>query len=334
MNLKKKLIGINTLLVFSMALTACGPTVTPAPTIDVNMLFTQAAQTVVAQMTKNAPTVTPTLAATNTPLPSKTPLGGAFPTLPALATLPPLATSTSQAYNGPDKAAYITQSPSDNTSVKTGQVFNIIWRLRNTGTTTWTTNYVYRFYSAINKLSTSANGYNLPAAVPPNGEVELKVVATAPTSTGTYDTRWVLTNAEGTNFSNFDLTVNVIQGTTSNASEPTAAAAPNSCEIIVQDGNPKTITAAKTWSVNGNQIVLYFTKAAAPGVDFTVTIDGKTPEQGGSYNTYSSANALYLSYHADGHPTADKDPHEFIVTPSGSMEILGVSAISSNTYCF
>lgn len=280
MNLKKKLIGINTLLVFSMALTACGPTVTPAPTVDVNMLFTQAAQTVVAQMTKNAPTVTPTLAATNTPLPSKTPLGGAFPTLPALATLPPLATSTSQAYNGPDKALYITQSPSDYTSVKTGQVFNIIWRLRNTGTTTWTTNYVYRFYSATSKLPTNANGYNLPSSVPPNGEVELKVVATAPTSTGTYDTRWVLTNAEGTNFSNFDLTVNVVQGTTNNASEATATGVPNACDDYDTIDGPGVLHAGDhdDISVPGGQMRVYYNIVTAGTTGTLILETTKTGE--------------------------------------------------------
>ncbi len=232
MNSKKRNLWVNALIIFPLLLTACGPTSTPAPTVDVNALYTQAAVTIFAQLTANAPTIAPTTAATNTAMPSMTPLGGALPTLPPLATLPSLSTPTTAASNAPDKAAYVTQSPSDYSNVTTGKVFNIIWRLRNVGTTTWNTNYVYRFYSASNKISTSANGYNLPASVPPNGEVELKAVATASGTPGTYDTRWVITNAEGVNFGSFDLTVNVVQGTCSNVGSATSTGAPDACNAL------------------------------------------------------------------------------------------------------
>jgi hypothetical protein len=232
MNLRKKHLGLYTLLLISIVMAACTPTPTPAPTVDVNALYTQAAVTMIAQLTQNAPTITPTVPATNTPAPSATPLG-LIPTLPGLLpTLPPLATSTGIASATGDKALYVTQSPSDNTSVKTNQTFNIIWRLRNTGTTTWNTQYVYRYYSASNKIPTSANGYNLPQTVAPNQEVELKVVATAPSSAGTYDTRWVITNPEGVNFASFDLTVNVVQGSSSGGVSATATGVPNACSDI------------------------------------------------------------------------------------------------------
>lgn len=333
---KKRLLWVNALVIIPMLLTACGPAATPPPpTVDVNALFTQAAVTMVAQLTANAPTLTPTLAATDTPVPTMTPLGGVLPTLPPLATLPPLFTPTaSTGVNTADKAAFVTQSPADYETVTTGKVFNIIWRLRNVGTTTWNPNYVYRFYAAANKISTAANGYNLTANVPPNGEVDLKVTATAPGTPGTYDTQWVLTNPEGVNFALFTLTLNVVQGSGGGGTVATATGVPNNCEIVVQDGNPKSFSGANSWTVNGNQVLIYISKDTKPGVEFTVTIDGQIPEQGGSFNTYSSVSPLRLSYHAPGDPAADKSPHVVVVTASGTMTVLKVSSISSNTFCF
>jgi hypothetical protein len=292
MNSRTKLFGLNTLLAISLLLTACGtPTPPPTPTMDVNALFTQAAQTVVAQMTANAPTVTPTKAATNTPLPTFTPLGGALPTLPPLSTLPALATATKQGFTGPDKAVYITQSPSDYSTVKTGQVFNITWRLQNTGTTTWNQNYAYRFYSATAKIPTSANGYNLTATVAPGAFADLTAVATAPSSPGTYDTLWVLTNANGENFSSFSLTINVVQGptTSSSAEEPTGV--PEKCPAdVLHYATPRSVApgtavgtpwvlwddADPTSGMQGGRMKIIYDIVEGSTGTFEVDVDGVT----------------------------------------------------------
>lgn len=274
MNLRKKYIGLCSLLAISIIMAACTPTATPAPTVDVNALYTQAAVTMIAQLTQNAPTITPTVPATNTPAPTATQLG-LIPTLPGLLpTLPPLATSTSIASATGDKALYVTQSPSDNTSVKTGQIFNVIWRLRNTGTTTWNNQYAYRFYSASNKLSTSANGYNLTTTVPPNGEVELKVVATASTTPGTYDTRWVITNPQGVNFGTFDLTINVVQGTASSGgAEATATGVPSVCDDYGTLGGLTAKSGVKSSDIvspGGENRVYYKLASGTTATDFTI----------------------------------------------------------------
>ncbi len=278
---KKRLLWVNALVIIPMLLTACGPAATPPPpTVDVNALFTQAAVTMVAQLTANAPTLTPTLAATDTPVPTMTPLGGVLPTLPPLATLPPLFTPTaSTGVNTADKAAFVTQSPADYETVTTGKVFNIIWRLRNVGTTTWNPNYVYRFYAAANKISTSANGYNLTANVPPNGEVDLKVTATAPGTPGTYDTQWVLTNPEGVNFALFTLTLNVVQGTGGGGTVATATGVPNACSDAnpVWGGDSRAIDNASSLidlPVQGGQVLLTWTGTKNATGTFSVTQDG------------------------------------------------------------
>jgi len=310
MTLKKRLIGLNTLLILSLALTACGPQETPAPTIDANQLFTQAAVTVIAQLTQNAPTVTPTIPATNTP--EATATLAALPTLAMLPTLAPMPTATSAAANSPDKALYVTQSPADNTSVKTGQVFNIIWRLRNVGTTTWNQNYQYRFYSAANKIPTSANGYNLTTTVAPNAEVELKVVATAPGTPGTYDTRWVLTNPEGVNFSSFDLTLNVVQGSSGSSSEATATGVPNACDTQELAGAPWVLDpgSSKDFTISGGQATVYFVANTTTNSGINI----KAP-------SYNNDVPVGQSVSAEHFGSPSKDPSSFTITVTGSASV-------------
>lgn len=329
---KKRLLWVNALVIIPLLLTACGPAATPPPpTVDVNALYTQAAVTMVAQLTANAPTFTPTVAASNTPVPSLTPLGGALPTLPPVATLPPLFTPTNAASSGPDKAMYITQSPADYESVTTGKVFNIIWRLRNTGTTTWTTNYVYRFYAAINKIPTAANGYNLPVNVPPNGEVDLKVVATAPGTPGTYDTQWVITNPDGVNFSLFTLTLNVVQGTSSGTTETKAAPAETCPADIylrvavpqnVVSGTPKKYTdedPSDDKRIQGGRMRIKYKLIANSTTSFTVSIDGA------NYGPYylSSGGIIVI-----GNP--DQEKHNVIITVSGTDILTITELLSAN----
>ena len=327
MNLRKKHIGIYSLLLISMLLAACGPTVTPAPTVDVNALYTQAAVTMIAQLTQNAPTITPTVPATATPAVTAT--LAALPTLPGvLPTLPPLATSTSIASASGDKALYVTQSPSDNTSVKTNQTFNIIWRLRNTGTTTWNNQYAYRFYSASNKIPTSANGYNLTQSVAPNAEVELKVVATAPGTPGTYDTRWVITNAEGVNFSSFDLTINVVQGAASSSVEATATGVPNACDTQVLPGAPWVIDAGgnKVFNISGGQATISFIANTTTNSSINITQ---------TTSSYSNDLSVTQTAQTEHFGNASKDPSSFTVTNTGTaaVKITNVYYWAANISC-
>ena len=334
MNLRKKHIGIYSLLLISMLLAACGPTVTPAPTVDVNALYTQAAVTMIAQLTQNAPTITPTVPPTATPAVTAT--LAALPTLAGvLPTLPPLATSTSIASATGDKAMYVTQSPADNTSVKTNQTFNIIWRLRNTGTTTWNNQYTYRFYSASNKIPTSANGYNLTQSVAPNAEVELKAVATAPGTPGTYDTRWVITNAEGVNFSSFDLTINVVQGTSSGGVSATATGVPNACDAIQYGAGDQGMVAGDTvsYDLSGGQVAISWTRDTAVTSTTSLTFeyvnnDDATDTQTNTIGA-TSTTAIVLG-------TPDKDPHTLTVEMTGPGKIIltVVKSVAANNTCW
>jgi hypothetical protein len=77
---------------FVLLMSACGPAATSTPTPDVNIAYTQAAETVVANLTASAPSATPPPPpATPTPiiLPSSTPAPTATSTLPPAPTTPP-----------------------------------------------------------------------------------------------------------------------------------------------------------------------------------------------------------------------------------------------------
>jgi hypothetical protein len=261
-----------------------------------------------------------------------------LPTLPGiLPTLPPLATSTSVASATGDKALYVTQSPSDNTSVKTGQTFNVIWRLRNTGTTTWNNQYVYRFYSAANKLSTSANGYNLTTTVPPNGEVELKAVATASSTPGTYDTRWVITNPQGVNFGTFDLTINVVQGTSSSSGpEATATGAPNACDAIQYAGGDQgvTTTVSRTFHLNGGQVAINWTNSStvtsATSLRFEYVNDTNPADKQSEDRAATYGSSIVIG-------DADKDPHTLTVSMTsgpGEVTLSTVKSVAANNSCW
>jgi hypothetical protein len=327
--MKKTIIGLNALLVLTLLLTACAPQATPEPTIDANQLYTQAAQTVVAQLTLNAPPATQTPAATKAPTATNTPLGGALPTLPPLSTLPSLATATKSALNIADKAIYITQSPSDNATVAGGKVFNITWRLRNTGTTTWNNQYVYRFYAAANKIPTAANGYNLTTNVAPNGEVDLTVVATAPTSAGLYDTQWVLTNPEGVNFARFTLTLNVTAGSTTTGTTVTEAAPADPCsdKNYAWGGDDRNVNGTPVVvDVQGGQVYVSWTSDSTTVGSFIIDLAGDATDP---INVPASSSGSKWV----GSP--DQDSHTLTVTYTGTGAItIKVTSINGNHQCY
>lgn len=329
--MKKTILGFNALMAAILLLTACTPAAAPAPTLDPNQLFTQAAQTVIAQLTKNAPTATLTPAVTKAPTATSTQLG-ALPTLPPLATLPSLATPTRASLNIADKAMYITQSPTDNSSVTAGKVFNITWHLRNVGTTTWNQNYVYRFYSAVNKLSTAANGYNLTKTVPPNGEIDLTVVATAPSSAGTYDTQWVLTNPEGVNFAPFTLTINVTAGSTGGSTEATAAAPADPCsdKNYAFGGSTRNVTSTDDLAIDvqGGQVYIAWGADSTATGTFTVQYDAVNVS-GLEGLSFTSGGSKWF-----GTPDQNSHPISVKVTGTGTLPITSLISINSNHKCY
>ncbi len=211
------------LLVSVLILAACTPGETPVPTVDTNMIFTAAAQTVQAQLTETA-AAAPTATGTATPPPQATvalevptlaPIGSGTNTsglltatpLFTLAALPGASTATPALPASGDKAEWVDQSPADGTEMGTSTKFDIKWTVKNTGTTTWNKNYTIRQYAG-DKLS-EKNVYNFREETKPGSSTTVIADGVTPKSTGSYHTIWVLTNDQGQNFYTVDLTIQI-----------------------------------------------------------------------------------------------------------------------------
>lgn len=86
----------------------------------------------------------------------------------------------------------------DGTSVSPSQSFTKTWRIKNTGTTTWNTNYKLTFYSG--ERMGGPLSLQFPYSVAPGNTMDISVNLTAPSSSGTYTGYWALQNQSGINF--------------------------------------------------------------------------------------------------------------------------------------
>ena len=230
---RTKWLPLITILLLAVILSGCGNTPTPEPTVDINAFGTAAVQTIEANYTETAlalPTNTPAPTDTPVPLPTDTPEsivvlpvgpeGGdgmlvnqntgneLLPLMPTTAVpqiILPTATLPSASLG--DKANWEGQTPVDNTHIEAGAEFDIVWYLRNTGTTTWTTDYCCRYFSNTNLSKRPGQRAYLPYNVPPNELGECRVDAIAPTTPGTYKMAYVLSNEEDNNFYTIDITI-------------------------------------------------------------------------------------------------------------------------------
>lgn len=193
----------NFLLVLTLAaaLAGCGaapevatPTSTTAPTVDPKPTFdavsTQAAQTVIANLTLNAPTFTPvvpteTLAPTNTPAPTDTPA----PTVTNTRVFIPWThtpTPTQPAYG----CMVTSVSPEPGATKKVDEEFDGKWTVKNTGTETWNSGNVDIKFSDGTRFQTSADAFDLEHDVAPNGTYTFTVDMKAPSNDGSYSASW------------------------------------------------------------------------------------------------------------------------------------------------
>ena len=212
--------GILMAVMLLATLAACSKA---TPTTSPEMVYTQAAQTVAAGLTQTAvlmptATSTPTLQPTNTQA----------PTLAATSTLSvsvtPLVQKTPTRSTGPDKAEWVAQNPGDGTILNTSQDFTLIWTVKNTGTTTWTTDYQLRYYLVDQSLRMGAGDLKLPKEVKPNETIDLTLSMKAPANSGEFTTIWVLTNKEGVNFYPLTFSFKVAGAGATATTAPTAGA--------------------------------------------------------------------------------------------------------------
>jgi type II secretory pathway pseudopilin PulG len=196
-------LSITTLLIIILAFILAGCNIPLfVPSVDVNdgAESTAAAQTVAAQLTQIAqswtqtpqPTATQEIpTATNTPEPTNTPL----PTNTPQPTFTPTATSVPVPCNAAQFIKDMTIA--DGTQMVPNTKFVKIWRLKNVGSCTWTTNYEIT-YDGGDKLSGATTA--MPEKVYPGDTVDIIVDMKAPAETGKYKGYWVLRDDDGHKF--------------------------------------------------------------------------------------------------------------------------------------
>ncbi|MBV6393191.1 MAG: hypothetical protein DCC59_08260 [Chloroflexi bacterium] len=206
----KKLLAV---LLSGTLLYACAPAVPIEPTVDVNVVRTSAASTVMAEFTLTAAAFTPT----PQPLPSETPTQQFLPpteTPVSLATLDP-----TQAALTPDALcddysfdlATLDVTIPDGTPMTPGQDFVKTWKIKNTGICTWDTSYKAIFsYSSPPNERMSAQPVPLASLVAPGQEVEVSVQFKAPTTPGEYKGYWQMVNGKGIPFGKKDFILVVV----------------------------------------------------------------------------------------------------------------------------
>jgi hypothetical protein len=151
-------------------------------------VFTQAAQTVAAELTRVAVIASPTPnIPTNTFTPTST--NTAIPTI----------TNTPIPCN---LAAFVSDvTIPDNTQIAPSQVFSKTWRIQNVGTCSWNSSYLLVFDHGDGMGVTSGYTQQLSTGVVnPDQMVDLTVSLKAPSTTGTFTGYWRLRDPNGGNF--------------------------------------------------------------------------------------------------------------------------------------
>jgi hypothetical protein len=185
------------ILLVLLFLLACAPaiaTTVPAapPTFDPFSLNTIIAQTAGAAATQTfvlQPTATATLTATRTPtaVPTSTPtflFVISTPTVPSL-------TPTLEISSNPYACRLVSQSPEDNSNVKQGADFAVLWRIMNVGANAWDQNSIDYHYFSGAKLHKSSN-YDLTKSVLTGDQIDIIVNMQAPRKEDTFTTTWSL----------------------------------------------------------------------------------------------------------------------------------------------
>lgn len=218
-----------TLLIVVAILSACstpnpGPSI--EPTIDSRPTFsaiqTEAAQTVVANMTSSAPSATPavitstatevppteTTAPTDTPAVTNTPLPPtATPSrTPVPWTATPYTTPTSSTYN----CTVTDFSPKSSNKLTAGVDFDGRWTVTNTGSKSWLASEVDFRYIGGTKFQTKGDTFDLKADVASGSSYTVIVDMIAPKEPGWYAATWAIVRGSQ-NICNLNLYFQVVQ---------------------------------------------------------------------------------------------------------------------------
>ncbi len=176
---------------------AAAPTLAPATSVPTATTAPQAAPTTGASApTTAAPQTSPTRSAAGTG-PGAT---SASPTRTGNTAGPSASATPAVGATCTNNAVFVSDvTVPDNTSVATGQAFNKIWRIRNTGTCTWGPGYTFAFVTGTAMTTNTSAGIAVPQ-VAPGATADIVAPLTAPNTAGTYRGFWQMRAPNGTPF--------------------------------------------------------------------------------------------------------------------------------------
>ena len=239
---------------------------TATPTPDVAL--TAAVQTVAVQLTQTAAFVI-------TPTPAGTPT----------ATAPVVV-------GGVDRAVFVQDvTVLDGTDFKPKETFSKTWRIQNSGTSTWTTQYAVVFVQG-DKMG-GPDSQRLTISVPAGTSIDITVSLTAPETPGRYTGWWKLMNASSQFFDEpFYVEIDVVASTaatattapsvtpggpTATATATTASSTITNLSMAVDNASvtgacPQTFNFTGKFDVSTSALVTYQLEAGSstPGVSFTL----------------------------------------------------------------
>jgi hypothetical protein len=149
----------------------------------------------------------PTYTLTNTPIPTE---DNESINTDLLISSTPITTTSSATPPCENKAEFVKNiNLGDYTQFKTGEPFAKIWRIRNTGTCTWTNKYHIVFLEGFQVGS--EDQFSLTSEVLPDETIDIRINGNAPIVPGEYSSYWLLQDEQGDLF-----------GLGNNAEEPLA----------------------------------------------------------------------------------------------------------------
>lgn len=180
---------LSSILILIIILSACTANANTTPEIDINAAYTEAASTVVAEITQTAMAM-PTATATATEIP---------PT--ATNTVEPSPTITTTATKCNDAEFIKDVTIIDGATLNAGEVMTKTWLVKNTGSCVWGFGYDLVYGEYVDNLSGAVA--SVPLDVQPGDEVKIDLEFTVPATKKDYYSYWRLVDDQGEPFGEF-----------------------------------------------------------------------------------------------------------------------------------
>ena len=164
----------------------------------------------------------------------------------------------------------------DGTVFKPGELFTKIWRLKNIGSCTWTTNYALVFQSG--DSMSAAESQNLPNDVSPGQSIDVTTYLTAPSQPGRYKGYWQLQNTSGERLLIKNGSTDSLFYVDIVVAADTAAFSISVESLVITCDKPDVFTATATIVSTGDGSVLYHwgTDGVQPYPAETIAFQGST----------------------------------------------------------